>query len=356
MTSPNPELRRIASDLDAEWVRAGAFAAADALGLKYQRRGKTALACCIWHDEKTPSMTIAIGPEGTVRLHCFGCQQTADMHEAVARVNRIDLSGAGFPRVLRLEAESGGRYDLIDTLDGKAEPRPRPTPAVTPTAPKAADRTYPPREEVLDLLDACVMTANDLAVATYLAGRALPASDVDIRGLAYALPKSAPLPSWARCSGVRWTDSDHRLIVPVRDHTGEIQSVRAWCIGRCDDGKKRLAPAAHTIKGLVLADAMAQEMLRAGAWPTWATTAPRVVICEGEPDFLTMALRTPPYQCPRWATLGVIAGSWCDAIAARIPAGAKVAIWTHHDLAGEKYAATIVESLRGKCECLRGKP
>jgi hypothetical protein len=105
-----------------------------------------------------------------------------------------------------------------------------------------------------------------------------------------------------------------------------------------------------------MADALALEVLRTGARPEWIAEPLRVVIAEGEPDFLTWAtmhaLKSPT---PAYAVLGVIAGSWGDAIAARIPNGSRVIIRTDHDEAGEKYATDIIRTLARRCTVLRSK-
>ena len=53
--------------------------------------------------------------------------------------------------------------------------------------------------------------------------------------------------------------------------------------------------------------------------------------------------------------LGIFAGSWSNALAARIPTGTRVAIRTDHDDngAGDRYAELIARSLAGRCELRR---
>jgi hypothetical protein len=90
-------------------------------------------------------------------------------------------------------------------------------------------------------------------------------------------------------------------------------------------------------------------MLACGGWPWWAER--QVVICEGEPDFLTWATHEP---IPRTvAVLGIGgAGQWSDEIADRIPDDSTVVLRTHRDDAGDAYALEIAASLRGRCNVL----
>jgi len=343
-----------AAELAADFAAIGPFGTCDRLGLKHRREGRTAWICCPWHSEQTPSCTVAIGPCGTIRVHCFACSQTWDVHALVAQLRGLDTR-ADFRAVLLEEADTLGRSDIVDALEGRtAEPRPartappRPVPVQATPAP-----TYPDRDQVLDLIASCTLTARDAEATQALADRGLAASDLDVRGLAYALPKSAALPAWARYRGRSWLDTGHRIIVPVVDANGVVRSVRASRVGP-GDTPKRLPPAGHKASGLVMADAMAVEVLRAGAWPSWAPGPAQIVIAEGEPDWWTWAVRTPLHRIPKHACIGIFSGAWTADIAARIPDGAKVAIWTDHDAAGEKYAQQIADSLADRCTLIRG--
>ena len=340
-----------AAELALEWARLGPFGALTKLGVKHERRGREAFVCCPFHKEKTPSCTVAIGQQGTLRVHCFGCSETWDIHSLVGQVVGIDTK-SGFPSLLLHEAEQLGRWDIVDALAGKAERRPTPPPRAPDPEPEP-EKTFPDVNEVWALIRACGLTACDHQVFDWLKSRALAARDVDLRGLAYALSPRATLPSWARFRGSGWSELGHRLIVPLYDATGETRSVRA---GRIADGEtpKRLPPAGHTCKGLVMADALAQQLLRKGCWPDWAPSH-LVVIAEGEPDWMTWAVKVPLHQIPEYATLGIFSGSWTSEIAARIPDGSKVVVWTDQDAAGDKYAASIVETLITRCDVMRGR-
>jgi hypothetical protein len=94
---------------------------------------------------------------------------------------------------------------------------------------------------------------------------------------------------------------------------------------------------------------LAALMLAAAGWPWWAER--RVLITEGEPDFLLWATRG---EIPRnLAVLGVgRSGQWTETLADRIPDDSIVIIRTDRDNAGDDYATEIVATLRGRC-CAR---
>ena len=150
-----------------------------------------------------------------------------------------------------------------------------------------------------------------------------------------------------------WVSRGHRIIVPVYNYMGELTSLRAWSWTDPDIKRKAMSGKAA---GLIMADAMGVELLRAGEWPSWSTCN-EVVFCEGEPDFLTMACRTPILSSPKRAVFGVVlttfsSGSFVP-IARRIPAKTRVTIMTHADKAGDKYATDLASALTYKCSVER---
>jgi len=271
----------------------------------------------------------------------------------VAERDGLDAS-TDFPKVLCRAAELVGCWDVVDDIEGretKREAKPLPVQSV----PVEVERTYPDPKEIANLVGQCVTCDSDRGVWDWLKGRGLNAFAVAVRDLAYALPEDATLPFWAKYRGKTWVELGHRLIVPLFDSEAQVRSVRA---GRIVDGEspKRLPPSGHKASGLVMLDSMGREAFRLGAWPSWATGESRFVVCEGEPDFLCWATHNNKLnECPKHAVIGIYSGSWCDDIAARIPDGSKVAIWTDADDAGDKYAAIIRKSLEHRCSVIRGK-
>lgn len=320
-----------------------------------QRQAGGYLIRCPAHADSSPSCSVTRGRDGTLRARCFSCGWTGDVLTLVGRARGLDTHH-DFHQVLAAAAELAGRWDLVAELEG-GEPRPQaPSPPQTPTPPATPERTYPDGDTVADLLAACVPVDQDADASHLLRSRGLDPIDVAVRDLAYALPPSCnSLPGWARFRGRSWVETGHRLIVPVYDHLGALRSVRAWRVTDADT-PKRLPPAGHRAGGLVMLDAMGREAFKAGGWPSWNPNPPRFVIVEGEPDHLTVAVRTPLRQGPpTHAVVGVVSGSWTSDLAAAIPTGAAVSIWTDHDQGGDGYAQTIAHSLSGRCCVLRGR-
>jgi len=340
--------KQVASD----WARLGAASACERLGVQARREGRNAIIQCLWHSDKSPSCSVSIGSEGTLRFHCFACDQTWDVFSAVAQCAGLDVS-SDFPRVLVRAAELVGRWDVVDEVEGRETRREAaPLPARPPVKAEPT-KDYPPESEVLELLGACSRVNQDRGVWDWIIGRGFDPHDVAVRDLALALPPQfESLPPWARFRGRSWAETGHRLIVPLWDHRGALRSVRA---GRVVDGDspKRLPPAGHRVSGLVMLDSMGREVFRAGGWPTWNPNPPRFVVVEGEPDFIAMASEVPLNCAPQYAVIGIYAGSWTDDVAAVLPSGSKVAVWTDNDAAGEKYASKIRESIESRCDMQR---
>ena len=239
-----------------------------------------------------------------------------------------------------------------------------------PAARKLAPILPPPAEDVADLprpesagmmWELAVAGWRDPEVRAWLQSRGLDPERVG--GLVRVA--SGPLPRWA---SVRvddawrpWSDG-WRALLAGYDHRGEIVTLRGrWCAeGPAPGGVKSAAAAAGpgSSRNAVLANPIAVEMLQTGRPPKWWTPGEpfRLVVTEGEPDFLAWA--TKPYgDHEMWpAVVGVWNGSWTPEIAARVPMGTHVEIRVHHDEAGERYTRRIVETLGTRVKCLRGHP
>jgi hypothetical protein len=191
-------------------------------------------------------------------------------------------------------------------------------------------------------------------VAEWLNSRALDAGAVEDFGLARALPSDVLQPRWARYQRQTWGEAGYRLLLPMFDKLGALRSLRARRVIP-GEGPKNLAPAGCSTGGLVMADALGRRLLATGQCPEgWPAAVPlRVVVAEGEPDFLTWGTRFSDADATAPAVLGVVSGGWTSGIAGRLPDGARVIVRTHLDEAGEKYARAVHESLRGRCTLLR---
>jgi DNA primase len=125
-----------------------------------------------------------------------------------------------------------------------------------------------------------------------------------------------------------------------------------------------MAPKGYDKAKLVFACPFARLVLKHGAKPSWwADDAPtfRVVVAEGEIDFLTCAADASDANEHAAAVLGVTSGSWTAELAARVPDGAVVVVATDDDKGGEAYARRIVDTLAprmraGRVSVERWKP
>lgn len=300
-------------------------------------RGRKVLAT--WRGEKSPSVSVTIGPDRTIRFFDFGASEGGDVLALIARVDGLD-ERRDFVRVIERAEEIAG----ISFTE--SPPTPRRTPVPSSTSSSSSDRTYPDPADVAALWDRCRLAGDDERVAVYLAGRALDVVSVEDRDLARALPASGSLPRWARCAGRDWRETSHLLVLPLFDELGALRSLRAMRVSPSSETPKRLAPAGHRADGLVLADAGARCVL-AGAVDDLPDPV-RVVVAEGEADFLTWATRWSDAAEDAPIVFGVSSGAWADAIAGRIPSSAQVVIRTHGDDAGDRYASSIVASLSSR--------
>jgi hypothetical protein len=289
---------------------------------------------CPMHAERTPSCSVTRGPDGTIRVRCFGCDWSADVIGLVAAARGLDAR-RDFREVLATAAEIGGLHQLVAELAGDARPALRVVPPLPEPAP---EREYPPADEVLEVWNGSRPVADVEPCRIALALRGLFPGPEAARALVVA-----PAPRWARYQGRSWLESGHRVVLPAFDATGELRSLRAWQVDRSAAGPKRLPPAGHRATELVLANPQAVNMLRAPAEPV------RLLIAEGEPDYLSLCQGYPGAP-----VIGVVSGSWSEAFAARVPFGSLVTVRTHHDQAGDRYADAIIKTLAGRALIKRG--
>ena len=315
-----------------------------ALGLGAERKDRQHQASgwtvrCPVHGGVSCSVTRAA--DGLVRVKCFGCDFSGNALHLVAAARGLSTR-TGFKDVLREAAEIANRFDLIEELDS-GEKRERPAAPTLPIKPSEPERTYPPIAEVEALLASCALPSEDAEVAAWLRMRPIEPERIDGAETAYALPIGAPGASWAKYGGVPWAVTGHRMLVPMFDAAGVLRSVRA---GRviAGDSPKRLPPAGHKAARLVMACPLARAMLRG----TFA--AERVIVSEGEPDFWAWSCAT---GIAAHARIGITSGAWTQELANKIPSGAIVFVRTDNDAAGDKYAAEIIASLKGRCEIRR---
>jgi hypothetical protein len=312
-----------------------------ALGLtKGMRRqaGDNVLILCPAHRERSPSCSVSSGPDGTVRVRCFGCQWTADALGLVAIVHDLDTRSQ-FREVLVEACRLFGLHQLEDEITrGEPAPDRKPPPALPPPLPPPE---YAPALEVAALWDAADPVTDDCEASGYLVSRRIDPDAVAAANLLRVLPRGAAVPSWARYRGQTWVETGHRLLARLWGADGRCVSLRAWRI-TAGDSPKRLPPTGHRCSGHVLANRPAVGMLLGKARPR------RLVVAEGEPDWTNASL-----QWPAVAVVGTGSGWWSTELAARVPDGCCVVLWTDPDAAGQRYAEQITKTLGERVEVRR---
>jgi hypothetical protein len=215
--------------------------------------------------------------------------------------------------------------------------------ALIPPIPTPKPPTRPPAHEVNEVWEKSRPVTSDPEVIAWLQERALSPAQVAGLGLARALPKNVLLPPWA----ASWRAS-HRLLLPLFDDLGHLALLRARAVSK-NATYKELCPKGFEVAGLVFANHQGQTLLQR------PHTALEVVITEGAPDFLTWATRFDPNETQPLAVFGVFSGSWTQHLAARIPDHSRIALRTHTDTAGERYAENISNTLAQRCQLYRLK-
>jgi hypothetical protein len=361
------------AEVKAALVRLGPGPLLEAIGIRYRYEGAWCFFSCPWHDENTPSAVLRVGDEGTLQVRCHGaCKRSWDALALVAQACGLDPK-RDFRAVLAECARIAGLHALVAELDTDKSGAPRGERSRVVLPPLAAqERSYPPLDEVKALWESAKPFVNDEQIGALdyrtvitdpeayavLCERGIPPERVTDLDLARVLPVGASVPRWAskrgpeRSTPAPWPSIEYRVILPVFDSAGVMRSVRAWRIGpRLAEGdEKRLPPGGYRAKGLILACPLGRQMLAVGAEPSeWPAHEPfRVVVAEGEPDFLTWATRFSDANATAPALLAVVAGAWTEEIASRVPDGARVIIRTHRDASGGQYAEQIKASSVGR--------
>lgn len=324
-----------AREVRSALVDARRFCAALGLAKNSKPNGSGLLICCPSHGDRDPSCSVTNGPDGTLRAVCFGCDLRTDALGVIAIVRGLNLRDRDqFREALAEGAQIAGLYQLeAEILDGEVRPE---RPRVPPPEPRD-ERTYPPFGEAFRFWRLATEPADDPEVSGYLVGRRIDPELVGVRAIGRVL--SAPPPDWARYEGRTWLETGHRLVVRAFDAKGVPWALRG-CRVRAGESPKRLPPSGYKSAELCLLNGAAWRMVR-------GQPQGRVVVVEGEPDFMVWATRTEE------PVIGLFSGSWTDGFAAAVTHGARVIIRTHEDDQGERYAQKVIESLKGRCELRR---
>lgn len=220
---------------------------------------------------------------------------------------------------------------------------------------------YPPADELAAFWAECHRVDDDEEVAPWLErDRRIAAHAVADRELARAISRdSSAVPGWAcferKRDGqlVSWASVGVRLMVPLFDAGGVMRSMlfrRSFETKESFPAKSAGAKDCDRV-GLGMMCPFARELMRTGRWPEWwpSDVPKRVVVAEGEMDFLTIATSWSDADETAPAVIGGFAGSW--SLLAHVPTGSRVDIRTHADKDkpksdGLKYANEILDVVR----------
>jgi hypothetical protein len=296
---------------------------------------------CPVHSERNPSCQVGRRGDGTLSIKCHGCGFTGDVLTMLSVAYNLDLR-SDFSELLAIGAELGGNQALADEIrNGRdrlaAQREPVPMPPPVPDSP------YMTLAEIDHVWGHAIRCSSDGNASSVLASRAIDPSVVDELDLARAVPATFEMPQWGTIETedervIPWTTTGHRLICRTYDCDGIAKGVRGWQVDR-PSGIKRLPARGRRGTGIVLANRDAVGLLE------WSSSPDVIVVCEGEPDWLTWSTRVPDSV----AVFGIGSGWWTSAHASRILPGKHVCIRTHCDKAGEAYARQVVDTLPTGC-------
>nr|WP_246433782.1 CHC2 zinc finger domain-containing protein [Spirochaeta isovalerica] len=86
-------------------------------GVSYEKKGRSHMAKCPWHDDDTPSLSI---DQGKGLYNCFGCGESGDIFDLVQKMEGIDFKDS----LKYLKEFDGSIVPFSKTLEVPAEPVP----------------------------------------------------------------------------------------------------------------------------------------------------------------------------------------------------------------------------------------
>lgn len=319
--------------------------------------------------DTNPSFKLDTSHEtGRVTGHCWVCGWHGSSPIDIAGAVRLgmwhELKGKDFRDALEEAARVAG-VDLSKFAVAKGRPR-------KPLTDEIRDEMATIRSRLLPLTFLPEGRSEPwwhAEVADYLRGRGLDPVKVDaLRHVGASGPETMvagclgadvtmvgtkPLGVVSRKEG-SWDATGHRLILPLFAAGGRL----AGLVGRSTNGSdpKSLGATGTAGVGAVMASPLGRLCLASRDTLTerWATVRetrlhlpdyPRVIVCEGEMDFLSVATHA---ETEGALVLGVKSESWDVTISGCVPTGSDVYILTHSDDPGCRYRDKIAASLTGR--------
>lgn len=333
------------------------FQVATAAGIEVLRGGRLARcpACNEEHrsssDRRRGAATVTEGKG----WHCHQCKAGGSPVDLLCTVLFGRKPPPGDPRwqeVIAFGAQHGWCAPPRSNVQAPVI-RPAPPPA------EVSAPSYPPADDVAAFWDACrnvgAVGYDDQALRWLSRDRGLNLRVIGDLDLARVIPDCGPWPTWlpsGRTDPDEWARS-YRVVVPMFDVDGRLRSLRFRAIDKGHGGRKVMNPAGFGYAGLFMADPLFLDVLH-GQRAGWDG---RVVVSEGEPDYLTWATERRAFATPAgiFGVVGIASGSWTPELTERIPRGSTVFVDTHHDDEGNKYAERIINACRGHHRVIRSK-
>lgn len=238
-------------------------------GRTWFQDSRTALRIpCPWHSERTGSCCVSQGPDGTVRVKCFGCGASGDALSLVAVAHALDLV-RDFRRVLDAAADTAGVARPDRAPGGSSSPRAappprRPAPAPAPAYEAPDDGVL---EQIAQVLRDLAPVARSPAAMEYLHGRgiahgaalgwiALPDEARALEALRVAIVDAIGLDPWLRSGlahgerGKQWRHMWRgRLVIPWHAPDGTVQTFQGRPPRELREGEpKYTVPAGRAVR------------------------------------------------------------------------------------------------------------
>jgi hypothetical protein len=317
-------------------------------GIDFKRAGSQWRAPCPLHGGRSRNFVVS---DETLEWSCHSqCQAGGDAVSFVEQHEQLTFAAA----VLALADRAGvDTTDLTKAKSGAQKRQTVPKPFVRPVNPPQAAPSFPATSEVESVWRGARRVDDDDEVRRWLqdARKIDPVRVADV-DLARALSGDAVVPLWAGYGGEdgkpwrSWPSAGLRVVVPLFDVAGVMRSL---LFRRPFETTESWPPKSVSARGgrsgLAMACGLGLQLLRERKRPSWwlADRELRVVVAEGEPDFLTIATEWSEADEHAPAVVGGFAGSW--SVLNAIPSSTVLVVRTDANVTGAKYATEIMRTV-----------